>query len=391
MEDHDELERLVEHPPRRRAKKKGASSFAKAYGLICTLVLAISALIPFESLQVQNLLRNVVTPPREERVFPSMAVFDYSPLDASYFVSAVQSGDDSSLLRPLTRSTGKPNYNGLVIESLRLASPESFRRSVNSNDEKLFNKERKYLLDYMEQHNSRSRVKYDSFDDLDFPRECVRPQWSFKGYSSCNNVHDISYDRAPDSPLQQYNPQYLGHGGWRDAVLFTPLNDDGTAKKGFVIKSSRMKSDFDKRDTHKINTEALVFEMMTASKVVSNMYAFCGTSILVEIGQEITRKIVPNKTFGKIHAYNGRISQRDLDKLQVDDVHPMNDYSLIEKLDIAIRMAESLAELHGYPGGVITNDDISLDQWLEAEDGRIILVRVCMYGSSIYFITDTFA
>jgi len=123
---------------------------------------------------------------------------------------------------------------------------------------------------------------------------------------------------------------------------------------------------------------------MTASKVVSNMYAFCGSSIIVEIGQSITQKIVPNKRIGRIHTFSGRISQRDLDKLQKEDVYPMNDYSLTEKLDIAIQMAESLAEMHGFPGGVITNDDISLDQWLEADDGRIILVSRTASSSTSY-------
>jgi hypothetical protein len=36
-------------------------------------------------------------------------------------------------------------------------------------------------------------------------------------------------------------------------------------------------------------------------------------------------------------------------------------------------MAESIADLHGYPEGVVVHDDIQLCQWLEHSDGRIKL------------------
>lgn len=69
------------------------------------------------------------------------------------------------------------------------------------------------------------------------------------------------------------------------------------------------------------------------------------------------------------------MKQSELDALQIDDVYPMNQeyLSIEDKLDIAIAMAESLAEMHGYEGGVVTNDDIALGQWLYADDDRVIL------------------
>jgi serine/threonine protein kinase len=62
--------------------------------------------------------------------------------------------------------------------------------------------------------------------------------------------------------------------------------------------------------------------------------------------------------------------QTDLDKLQETDVHPMNSLTAKEKLDLALLMAESLAELHG--AGIV-HGDVDPKQWLKAADGSIKL------------------
>ena len=45
----------------------------------------------------------------------------------------------------------------------------------------------------------------------------------------------------------------------------------------------------------------------------------------------------------------GMAKQKDLDKFE--GLHPMNDYTIEEKLYTALEMAESIADLHGYPKG----------------------------------------
>ena len=67
------------------------------------------------------------------------------------------------------------------------------------------------------------------------------------------------------------------------------------------------------------------------------------------------------------------MKQTELDKLQVDDVRPMNNLTNHQKLDIAIAMAESIAEIHGYEGGVIIHGDIHPYQWLSNKKGEIKL------------------
>jgi len=85
---------------------------------------------------------------------------------------------------------------------------------------------------------------------------------------------------------------------------------------------------------------------------------------MVERGEPFRRNIIQSW---------GWYDQEELDKEQVEDVEPGNDYSPEEKLDMALHMAEGLADMHGNPGGVIVNHDISLDQWVVGKDGVIKL------------------
>lgn len=65
------------------------------------------------------------------------------------------------------------------------------------------------------------------------------------------------------------------------------------------------------------------------------------------------------------------MKQEDLD--DSDDVRPQNDYTPLEKLEFGLAMAESLAVLHSYVGGLIVHDDVQLCQWLRTRDGRLVL------------------
>lgn len=85
---------------------------------------------------------------------------------------------------------------------------------------------------------------------------------------------------------------------------------------------------------------------------------------------EVTNDLIPNS---RDDSYAGYIEQPELNKLQVHDVRPMNNLTNEQKLDIAIAMAESIAEIHGYEGGVIIHGDIHPYQWLSNAKGEIKL------------------
>jgi len=84
-----------------------------------------------------------------------------------------------------------------------------------------------------------------------------------------------------------------------------------------------------------------------------DMYGHCYSSMLVEAGYEMSQRI----SQGEEYDGRGRISQKQLDEFQHDDVHPFNDFTPEEKLDIALAMAEGIAVMHGHFEGVIVNDD----------------------------------
>ena len=279
-------------------------------------------------------------------------------MEASYFDSA-----KVLLAQPLLTDDSNPSYDGLVFESISNAG--DFGRKISNRDEEVYENEQVAKLVNMENHDLRSSEKYDPFDDLDFPRKCVRPQWTWEIYPTCLHVHAITYDRSPEHPLQGIDLQYLGHGAFREAVRFTPV--DGTAP--FVIKSKNYDLDLDRKHIHKTNTEALMFERLSASKLTSNIYAHCGTSVVVQSGYDIEKSVIPRTGRNK----RGRLSQNKLNSLELKDVHPMNNYSVSDKVDLALAMAESLAEMHGFEGGVMVNDDIDFGQWLKADDGSVIL------------------
>lgn len=94
-------------------------------------------------------------------------------------------------------------------------------------------------------------------------------------------------------------------------------------------------------------------ERTSSSHRTMDIYGHCVSAILVEPGYEISQRI----SQGVEYAGRGRITQDELDEYQHDDVYPFNDFTVEEKLDIALQMAESIAELHGHHEGVIVNDD----------------------------------
>ena len=72
----------------------------------------------------------------------------------------------------------------------------------------------------------------------------------------------------------------------------------------------------------------------------------------------------------------GNIPQKELDLIQLandNQVVPQNNLTSKEKLDMAIGMAESIATMHGFEGGVMLHSDIHLHQILLSKQGVLKL------------------
>jgi serine/threonine protein kinase len=133
--------------------------------------------------------------------------------------------------------------------------------------------------------------------------------------------------------------------------------------EGGVLKTLRLKHEYKIQSIYEVQKDALVMERLTSSPRILDIFGHCSTSIIVEpMPYEVEEYIVPGK---------GMAKQEDLDNY--DDVKPMNDYTVAEKLQIALDMAESIADLHGFEGGVIVHDDVQLCQWLRNSDDKLKL------------------
>lgn len=151
------------------------------------------------------------------------------------------------------------------------------------------------------------------------------------------------------------------NGYYRDAWMLKNTETNAT-KSDSVLKTLRIEHDFSIKQFYQVQKDALVMERLTSSPRILNMYGHCSMSIMVQpIPFEVEEYIVPG---------DGMARQSDLDAL--DDVESKNDFSVQEKLEMALQMAESIADLHGHHEGMIIHNDIQLCQWLRNENDKLI-------------------
>lgn len=94
--------------------------------------------------------------------------------------------------------------------------------------------------------------------------------------------------------------------------------------------------------------DAIVAERLTASPRIYNIYGHCGIGIMAEY--------LANGHIEKI-----AIPSWDVPEEYLEEEGPLisyNNLSGLVKLKISLQMAEALADLHGYPGGVIVHQDV---------------------------------
>jgi len=137
----------------------------------------------------------------------------------------------------------------------------------------------------------------------------------------------------------------------------------------YILKAMRWRQDgtgigmFSREFYEKTRVDGLVMERLSASPRITDMYGFCATSVMTEpLPGEIWGEAVPTK--------------RTIQKNELRDekhLDPKNNYTPTEKVEMALDLAEALAELHGFAGGMIVHDDIDLGQYLRTTDGRIKL------------------
>jgi hypothetical protein len=118
----------------------------------------------------------------------------------------------------------------------------------------------------------------------------------------------------------------------------------------FVYKTSGPGAHYRYDDYEFIRMDCVVLELMTSTPSIVNSYAYCG---LDQIGEAMLN--------GDFEHLAWPIDGRK--PIKLNDTHhvdPQNSLTPDDKLRFALEMAEPLASLHGFYGGVLVHDDVQL-------------------------------
>ncbi|KAL3945531.1 MAG: hypothetical protein SGBAC_000355 [Bacillariaceae sp.] len=223
-------------------------------------------------------------------------------------------------------------FDGSFGESRDILSSDELVAQKNWDQRRMSQKE---LKDY-----------YEFSADLDDKEnECRRPNWTHLYKPTCNTMHEI--DILTDFPsghsrlkdFQDVDSFYISHGYYRDVWVV----DSQDRNEKTILKVSRWRHDYGVDLLHEIMRDALIMERMSMSSRIVDMYGHCGTAVQVEaIPYEIEEVIIPGDGFIKAGDLHDEI-----------DVKPQNEFTATEKLEMALEMAESLADLHGFADGLM--------------------------------------
>ncbi len=169
---------------------------------------------------------------------------------------------------------------------------------------------------------------------------------------NCNEFHQL--DRLDPS----HQIKYLNAGAYRQ--VFSIVRSYSNQTELIAIKDISTDHDLTYDDYEFVRMDAVVAERLSASPRIYDIYGFCGIGILSEYFYH--GDIEGDVTGGD----DGFMQQKELH--DEEEVKPQNNLTGIEKLVLALEMAESLADLHGYVNGVITHDDVQLSQYLLNKD-----------------------
>jgi len=177
--------------------------------------------------------------------------------------------------------------------------------------------------------------------------DCEEVDWFRSHHPSCNNLHeaDLTID----------DMKLIGRGYYRNVWI----TKDGKA----VIKTQSVNHGFGTNSYERQRFDAMIMEKLTASPIIVDIFGHCGNTVSTEA--------VPNEVYKEMIRGNGMTTMAK--HLSGKSPKTRNNLNPHEKLVLALELAETLAELHGYIGGVMIHDDVQPYQWLRTENGVLKL------------------
>ena len=170
--------------------------------------------------------------------------------------------------------------------------------------------------------------------------ECVpMHEWQVASYPSCNALHVMDLGGAA----------FVANGFFRDVWAVNETTDVGPEQ--LAVKTLRLrdssKLDYDARNYHRHNVDAIVHERLTAAPHVMNLFGFCGMSIIVEF------------------ANGGDLG---------DALSEGNTLTKKERFKTALDITEAVSDLHNFNQKVpaIAHSDIWHSQFVKTKRGYVL-------------------
>ena len=145
--------------------------------------------------------------------------------------------------------------------------------------------------------------------------ECVpMHEWQKASYPNCNALHAMELDEAI----------FVANGFFRDVwVVSTSAKGESeqVAVKTLRLRDSS-KLDFDARNYHRHNVDAIAYERLTASTFVMNIFGYCGMSGIFEFapGGDLSDALSDGNTFTKKERFKTALEVTQA----VSDLHNFN-------------------------------------------------------------------
>lgn len=259
-----------------------------------------------------------------------------------------------------------PEFGGLEVT-------KKLERRVHPEDEDRYDRDRVSLLqtiDFKLPGDHKLRLSEQPFN---ISEPCQVLSWTENIHPTCNLQHEIS----PSIETSDY----ISSGSFRDSWLLTSPSE--VVMKTFVFEEGRPFGPLIMRfievsdcfcnimiksrkltQNRPFQRDVVVMEATSASPRIVNIFSYCGTTILDEALDLFVPEISPTYYNDADHAQETKVKGA---------FPPASNLTASRKLDLAIHAAQSLADLHGCPKGVIVHGDYHPEQYLKTKDGRLVL------------------
>ena len=223
------------------------------------------------------------------------------------------------------------------------------------------------LMQYGEYHLD----PYYAVDDDAVKATTDGPEYEGCRRTSFHKLHQPICNKFHELDLLHDATKFLGEGFYRNSFVMPTWpsllwgeSQDASSIPKAVLKSIKQSGKYQSdMITHMEfqRIDALVMNVLSESPRTLIIYGHCAMALLTEfLSTEIEGLVVPHDPY---------IAPDTEEELQ-----PMNNLTVDEKLKLSLEMAEAISDMHGHKGGPIAHVDLKLDQFMRGRDGILKII-----------------